>query len=125
MSKPPIIDHRRASPAILLVTRNPPGGDASLAWLIVTFLIRSYACGNEIRAPRSKNEQEREWARSRAKWKTREGRGTRTRAKKNGGRVLPSLVLVSGILANLGCVLTLGITFGPKWLLDFGEHEAG
>jgi hypothetical protein len=45
--------------------------------------------------------------------------------KKNGGCILQSLILVSGILANLGCVLTLGITFGPKWPLDLSEHEAG
>jgi hypothetical protein len=45
--------------------------------------------------------------------------------KKNGGCILPSLVLVSGILANLGCVLMLRITFGPKWLLNLGEHEVG
>jgi hypothetical protein len=47
------------------------------------------------------------------------------KGKKNGGRILLSLVLVSGILANLGCVLKLGITFGPKRPLDLGEHEAG
>jgi hypothetical protein len=49
----------------------------------------------------------------------------RVRGQKEWGtRVFFVFVLAFGILANLGCVLSSGITFGPKWPLDLGEHEA-